>query len=412
MALRCKVAFNRGYKHQSLVIHAVSFLFLVSMSQAGNDEPRKLSLLRERIRRLETRLSEDIALIREEFYHEINALTDDDADESVEKMEASSEPGVNESAEELADRLETLKNVLLTKLRVFDDGRKQEKRIRREIQDDVCTLKKENVDVAKLIAGVFGNIASKMEILIDKINETEKHEEIMESLEQIKTQLAKNAQTKSDDNSDRVPDCSSWLRTGHTVSGVYTVFPETIWRPIKVFCDMETLGGGWTVFQRRQDGSENFNRQWVEYTYGFGDLSGEFWLGNEFIHRLTSLAPQELRIELEDFENDHRYASYGMFSIGSAGESFKISLDSFTGNVTDSFNYHDARQFSTSDHGPSTGCSSSFKGGWWYRSCHAVNLNGLYLKGEHKSYADGINWKDWRGYHYSLKKTEMKFRPY
>ena len=60
---------------------------------------------------------------------------------------------------------------------------------------------------------------------------------------------------------------------------------------LQVYCDMETEGGGWIVFQRRQDGSENFFRHFNEYVAGFGDLNGEFWLGLEAIHRL---APTQL----------------------------------------------------------------------------------------------------------------------
>jgi len=57
-------------------------------------------------------------------------------------------------------------------------------------------------------------------------------------------------------------------------------------------------------------------------------------------------------------------------------------------------------------------CAVMFKGAWWYAACHSSNLNGRYLRGNHTSYADGINWYHWKGHHYSMRFTEMKIKPF
>ena len=70
-------------------------------------------------------------------------------------------------------------------------------------------------------------------------------------------------------------------------------------------------------------------------------------------------------------------------------------------------------QFSTNDNDNdvwANSCAQTYKGAWWYAICHDSNLNGLYLNGPHSSFADGVNWKAFRGYQYSLKRTEMKVK--
>ena len=86
----------------------------------------------------------------------------------------------------------------------------------------------------------------------------------------------------------------------------------------------------------------------------------------------------------------------------------------FPGNAGDSLSYHKSLSFSTKDRDndlESGNCATRYKGAWWYKYCHYSNLNGLYLRGRHSSGADGVNWYHWRGYHYSVKRAEMKLKP-
>ncbi|RXG50954.1 Tenascin-R [Armadillidium vulgare] len=111
-----------------------------------------------------------------------------------------------------------------------------------------------------------------------------------------------------------------------TESGIKEIFPYRccIEKSVNVFCDQETDGGGWTVIQYRYDFAkrENFYRRWTEYKLGFGNLESEFWLGLDNIHALVSDSLMELRIDLEDYEGNIRWAKYSYFHI--SDESNKV----------------------------------------------------------------------------------------
>ncbi|XP_057578616.1 ficolin-2 isoform X2 [Hippopotamus amphibius kiboko] len=207
--------------------------------------------------------------------------------------------------------------------------------------------------------------------------------------------------------------CKELLTRGHFLSGWHTIYlPDC--RPLTVLCDMDVDGGGWTVFQRRMDGSVDFYRDWAAYKQGFGHQLGEFWLGNDNIHALTSQGTSELRVDLVDFEGNRQFAKYRSFKMAGEKEKYKLVLGSFVeGTAGDSLTSHSNQAFSTKDRDNdknTANCAVQCQGAWWYNSCQESNLNGRYLGGHHESFASGINWKSGEGYHYSYKVSEMKVR--
>ena len=120
--------------------------------------------------------------------------------------------------------------------------------------------------------------------------------------------------------------------------GVYTIDPDGL-GSFQVRCDMTTNGGGWTVFQRRQDGSKDFYLGWSDYKAGFGDLSGEFWLGLDKIHRLTKSGQDVLRVDLMDFNDAVRYAEYGKFSVADESDKYRLKYGTYSGKFSSQKTY-------------------------------------------------------------------------
>ena len=206
-------------------------------------------------------------------------------------------------------------------------------------------------------------------------------------------------------------DCFALLKSGHTQSGVYSINPDGTGH-FSVYCDMRTDGGGWTVFQLRQDGSVDFYRGWDDYKAGFGQLTAEFWLGNDKIHRLTASRPSSLRVELEGWNGGKAYAKYGKFNIGDERALYRLEVGSYSGTAEDSLAWHNNMAFTTKDRDNDRAdynCAVSFTGAWWYKNCLYSNLNGKYL-GDTTS-SKGVHWYYWKNAQVSLQFTEMKLRP-
>ncbi|XP_067398259.1 tenascin [Emydura macquarii macquarii] len=206
-------------------------------------------------------------------------------------------------------------------------------------------------------------------------------------------------------------DCSQALLNGESASGLYTIYMNgDKSQSMEVYCDMSSDGGGWIVFLRRQNGKEDFYRNWRTYAAGFGDPKDEFWLGLENLHKITSQGQYELRVDLRD-KGETVYALYDKFIVGDSKSRYRLKVDGYSGTAGDSMIYHNGRSFSTFDKDNDsaiTNCALSYKGAFWYKNCHRVNLMGRYGDNSH---SQGINWFHWKGHEYSIQFAEMKLRP-
>ncbi|XP_013791518.1 techylectin-5B-like [Limulus polyphemus] len=213
-------------------------------------------------------------------------------------------------------------------------------------------------------------------------------------------------------------NCYDVRRRGFYQSGVYRIWPLYFNKPVQVFCDMLTEGGGWTVLQRREqlESNQDFYLPWNSYKHGFGNLSGEFWIGNELIFALTNEEDMTLRFDLEAFDGEKKYARYTSFLVNSERELYKITVGSYQGTAGDSLSYHNGSHFSTHDRDNDnlpTSCAVSRRGAWWFKECAESHLNGVYEpSGKTLAGEQGVYWQHFRNDpKFSLKRSEMKIRP-
>ncbi|XP_048051124.1 microfibril-associated glycoprotein 4-like [Megalobrama amblycephala] len=215
-------------------------------------------------------------------------------------------------------------------------------------------------------------------------------------------------------------DCSDLYKAGQTVSGIYSIYPGS-GAPVWVYCDMISDGkdedkGGWTVFQRRMDGSVNFYRPWNQYKRGFGNVESEYWLGLENMYQLTRNRKYMLRVDLEDFTGKKVFAQYLSFSVDCETDGYKLHVSGFSnGGAGDSLTYHNDMKFSTFDKDQDiwdSNCAKKYLGAFWYNNCHYANPNGVYLWGEDPTiFAIGNVWYHYKNSHaVGLKSISMKIR--
>ncbi|KAM3836234.1 angiopoietin-related protein 5 [Vipera latastei] len=285
----------------------------------------------------------------------------------------------------------------------------------------------------KMIRNMMDDHQSSLDYLSDQINE------LMSRVMQLNTDMSRKpidvfphraVQSHGLDCSDIKDTIGSVTKTP---SGLYIIHPEGASYPFEVLCEMDFRGGGWTVIQKRTEGAVEFQRTWSEYLDGFGDLSGEFWLG---LRKIFHTANQKttsfmLYIGLESEDDMYAYASYDSFWLEDEMCSFKIHLGRYSGNAGDAFRGYrkednqDTLPFSTFDvdndgcnpacalqEPPVESCSNfSEKTGWWFNQCGLANLNGVH-RFTRKLLVSGIQWDTWKidNKPVKIKSVSMKIR--
>ncbi|CAH1777026.1 unnamed protein product [Owenia fusiformis] len=202
-------------------------------------------------------------------------------------------------------------------------------------------------------------------------------------------------------------DCSDHLSSSCNVSnGVYTIQPNPRKPAFEVFCDM--TDGGWTVLQKRFDGSVSFyDKLWKAYKSGFGNLNGEHWLGNDNIHSLTASGSYGIKFDLQDHHGSWYDAYYEPFYIHSENENYRLSIGPYiSGTANDSINNIkksmglNGQNFTTNDRDNDLWSNGNCalernSGGWFYnKQCSYVRLNAKYsFNGAYNNTVMGIRWQ-------------------
>ena len=208
-------------------------------------------------------------------------------------------------------------------------------------------------------------------------------------------------------------DCKDVYRRGCTQDTVCTIDPHCPnQKPFKVYCNNQ-----YTVYQRRMDGSENFNRGRADYVSGFGRICGEHWLGLEKFHCLTTrTARTEMRMDMADFQRSKKYSYYNFFMVGNAASKYKLQVAGYNGTAGDcisSGHSINGMAFSTHDNDndlASGNCAATYKGGWCYDTCMHSQLIGIYQHDTTPRGTEVVHWYTFTGNTRALKFAEMKIR--
>ncbi|XP_060658274.1 ryncolin-1-like [Drosophila nasuta] len=272
-----------------------------------------------------------------------------------------------------------------------------------EVDKSTNSKKDEEVDKStnsKKDEEVDNSTNSKKDEEVDKSTNSKKDEEVDKSTNSKKDEeVDKSTNSKKDEEVDISTNCDSLGFTSGLLTLKYVGAD-----PFSVYCDGDTAGPGWILIQQRIDGAVDFYKNWDEYRDGFGDVTGEHFIGLQKLYMMTNYKPHELYIQLTDFKDEIFYAHYENFQIGNEMEMYKLKkLGKMTGNVANKLVDHLGHKFSTHDmdnDNSSDNIAVRYHGGWWFFESikrYGCNLNGKYLSSPSTTDPHRLHWQ-WKSY--------------
>ncbi|XP_044317787.1 fibrinogen-like protein 1 [Drosophila rhopaloa] len=330
---------------------------------------------------------------------------------------------------------------------VFDSRLKQELITKEDFANSINALqakldarfdRMEEVRTIKITADAYDDLKSQGSTLKDTIQKLQSQLEISEGQTKSKEDLLNVKEEHLNNRDEQISDLRNQIKLIEKTKSelstqlsdlhkYYDILPDSCpsgspngiyqiklrgLEPFEAPC--ATSPPGYTVIHRRIDGSENFHQNWEEYKSGFGNVSGEFFIGLEKLHRMTEARPHELYIKLGNVNGSTGYAHYDDFKIGSEEELYELkNLGNYSGEAGDSLTYSRNQKFSTIDRDNDNyihmNCAY-VDGAWWHNKCSYCSLNGEYFKDGRG--IGGINWYSWHGdWDESLTFVELMIRP-
>ena len=153
----------------------------------------------------------------------------------------------------------------------------------------------------------------------------------------------------------------------------------------------------------------DFDRPWLDYETGFGDLETEFWYGLREMHCLTQ-EDVDMRLDITYTNGTSIVWTYGLFKVDGPDTNYTLHIGQAVGSPgagTDAMNVHAELPFTTKDRdndehsGINCATHSYFLGGWWWYRCGNARLTNPH---------SGMRWFNGRSDN-PVSFVEMKIRP-